>query len=631
MKKEDVIEFIIDHLSLNEGAYIYRKLKPLTKTAVRELRRQSAPKDKTYSVYDILQFEDFIVEQNVHCKRTMFVYVYNAAPSYLNLSTQDACPSALIERRSSYLLLLEYPRYVVIFKKNIGSLKPIREFIDVVSTYSLANALINASTQFKKLATTSMGMSENSITNRSFGGNQLSFALPMSGQNRNIVNEVTFTVGNDSYGISLNTSRLAKLGSKKSLDELTKWVYSILGTIDNYNNTNRTFLNNFAFPISWREEYENLEPSTILFNAFSLYDYITSKGDGCVYLRYKGNYRKLIGQLFNKIWSLSSSVDLKFNENESDKNLKLYNIVYPDTTTKHFDDKLFVTSEKSKIVVSSKGRAAQLYTQVAGNYVRLLTIIRNQNYFQVGFEDCGFIYANGRLYQDANVGESMDIVLSVLQPEEKIADSQYEKFFKNKIVGTETDFGEYSLFHYVETEFFKDCDYIICDDLGDEWADHICIKNNSIFFVHSKWKGGTSLSASNFQDVIGQALKNIGNMQHNGNKIRDKRSKFISTYADDKTTINRARNIPEGKNIDQYVDEFIDKFEKIIKNPNGIREVCLVVSFLSEKEFRDAMEKIRRGEDFAKRKTTIQLFWLLSSFISECKSNDMHCRIICHK
>lgn len=629
MAKGDVIDFIRNHLSLNEGAYIYKKLKPLTKAAVKALRSLSAP-DKAYSVYDILQFEDFVVDnvQNVNCKRTMFVYVYSTVPSYLNLSGNEVCPSALIEKRSSYMLLLEYPHYIVIFKKNIVSLKAIREFVDTVSTNCLANALITVGTQFKKLTTSSMCMSENSIRTKSYEGNQLSFSLPMAGQNRNTVNKVTFTVGDDSYGISLNTSRLTKLGSKKDLNRLTKWVYEILCHIDSYNNANRTFLNNFAFPISWHEEYNNVTLSVILFNIFSLQDYIASKGDGSIYYKHDGDYRQLKSEVVNKIWGLGNAVELSLDTVNSTNDVKLYNITYP-AGIKPFDKDIIVSSDKRKIAVSSKGRLSHLYAYIGGKQVKLLKIINTQKYFQVGFNHCAYIYMNGSLYQDANIGESMDVVVSVLQGENKIAESEYEKFASQQPTGTETDFGEHSLFHYVETEFFKDCDFIICDDLENEWADHICIKNDTVSFVHSKWKMGTGLSASSFQEVVGQALKNMGNMQHNGNRIREKRAHFLKHYPG--TQIERARNLPAGKTKEQYVDEFIDKFENIIKNPNGIREVCLVVDFLSVAEFKSAMDNIRNGVEFAKRKYAIQLFWLLSSFISECRSNDMHCRIICHE
>ena len=50
--------------------------------------------------------------------------------------------------------------------------------------------------------------------------------------------------------------------------------------------------------------------------------------------------------------------------------------------------------------------------------------------------------------------------------------------------------------------------YIFCDDLGDEWADHITfnLTDLSISFIHSK-HGDISTSASNLHDVVGQGIK----------------------------------------------------------------------------------------------------------------------------
>lgn len=68
-----------------------------------------------------------------------------------------------------------------------------------------------------------------------------------------------------------------------------------------------------------------------------------------------------------------------------------------------------------------------------------------------------------------------------------------------------------------------------------------------------------------------------------------------------------------------------------LDNPNSTREVCLAVDFLSASEFKDAMSKVIKKEGFAHKGSTVQLFWLLASFISACRDADLQCRIICRK
>lgn len=103
------------------------------------------------------------------------------------------------------------------------------------------------------------------------------------------------------------------------------------------------------------------------------------------------------------------------------------------------------------------------------------------------------------------------------------------------------------MFNQVE-KLYKDDDtitHIVCDDLGNEYADHIVIGNNKIIYVHSKcYAVLKSLSASALQVVIGQALKNIGN-------IRD-------------GVINKRLNLGEIKNILTQRFQYAEKVTSIL-------------------------------------------------------------------
>lgn len=80
------------------------------------------------------------------------------------------------------------------------------------------------------------------------------------------------------------------------------------------------------------------------------------------------------------------------------------------------------------------------------------------------------------------------------------------------------------MFHVVENEIYQDADYLVCDDLGNEWADHIAIKDDTISFIHSKCKDKAGLSASAFQEIVGQATKNIGNLDPSDKELDNKKN-----------------------------------------------------------------------------------------------------------
>jgi len=86
---------------------------------------------------------------------------------------------------------------------------------------------------------------------------------------------------------------------------------------------------------------------------------------------------------------------------------------------------------------------------------------------------------------------------------------------KGRFARAQTEFEEGSAFRVVVDHIAHDVDVLLCDDLGDEWADFIAVNTESnpptISFYHAK-HGEVSLSASAFHDSVGQAIKNLGRM-----------------------------------------------------------------------------------------------------------------------
>src|SRR5690606_36683775 len=78
-------------------------------------------------------------------------------------------------------------------------------------------------------------------------------------------------------------------------------------------------------------------------------------------------------------------------------------------------------------------------------------------------------------------------------------------------------FPEKSLFRAVEDKYCNGHDIVICDDMHDEWADHIAIEKSSalpsITFIHSEFTKKDTCGSCAFQEVIAHALRNIGRTQ----------------------------------------------------------------------------------------------------------------------
>lgn len=223
-----------------------------------------------------------------------------------------------------------------------------------------------------------------------------------------------------------------------------------------------------------------------------------------------------------------------------------------------------------------------------------------------------------RLYMNVGIEKDFEAILSILYPVREIATVTSEK--GDGYNATSTDFKNDSMFSVVEKSIFRDADFLFCDDMGNEWADHISIKGNTMSYIHSKCNdGNVTLSASKFQEVIGQAVKNIGNMNPNDRAIENKMGNMDGKWKN--TDINKCR-------IGVSTD-YERLYKKLRYNPNKVQEICLAVNYLSKSALANAFNKIMNNQPCQQKNSVVQLAWLLSGFISTCKEADINCRIFC--
>lgn len=305
-----------------------------------------------------------------------------------------------------------------------------------------------------------------------------------------------------------------------------------------------------------------------------------------------------------------------------DKTWALHEAQYRQTTCwVSEDEKLRVAKTSTKISLMAKGGLDKLYVKLnQGTYVKLTRIVTSNAFFSVSFQDCSYIYTGGRLYQNSSIKEDFDSILQILFPITGIENVTSEK--GRGYNNDSTDFAQDSMFHIVETDVCANAQFVVCDDMGNEWADHIAINGDTISFIHSKCKGSSSLSASNFQEVIGQAIKNIGHLNPSNDELERKRESWNGTWQN--TQIPNLRSGNE-------VGAFIDAFKALRVNPNRNKEVCLAIDFLLKGELVNAFEHIKQDVDFRQRNTVIQMVWILNAFISCCKEAGLKSKIYCRE
>jgi hypothetical protein len=290
---------------------------------------------------------------------------------------------------------------------------------------------------------------------------------------------------------------------------------------------------------------------------------------------------------------------------------KVKNPISNDLSLRFNDKSIILKSQKLKNVILINDNGIE---------TSILDYINQSSQFLINFDNLDLIYTNRKLFKDSKLIGNISYFLKIFKPYPDLLNVVSEK---GAFTTTKSIFDYNSIFGFVENEFKTNLDYLICDDLSKEWADHIGITDDKIIFFHSKFKESI-FSASAFQDIVGQAQKNLGNMSPQDFQLSDKLNFWNTKYENDNviTQIDRLRK-------GSSVTEAITQFKQTIKNPYLKREVFLVINFISKSSLELKLNQLKDGEAFRERNEIIQILWFISSLVSSCQEIGVDVYICC--
>jgi hypothetical protein len=132
---------------------------------------------------------------------------------------------------------------------------------------------------------------------------------------------------------------------------------------------------------------------------------------------------------------------------------------------------------------------------------------------------------------------------------------------------------------------------------------------------------GRKLSASAFQEIVGQAVKNLAILTPNWDCDFDKNT-WNGPWKSNKQSVTRRIRVP--LNGGMTAKKAFDQFDRLLKNPSTRREVWIVMAQgLSLSEFEKEREKI------SPQPSVIQMLFLLQSTWAAVSSVGSQFRIFC--
>ncbi|RUY59250.1 hypothetical protein EN962_15615 [Mesorhizobium sp. M7A.F.Ca.CA.001.09.2.1] len=254
--------------------------------------------------------------------------------------------------------------------------------------------------------------------------------------------------------------------------------------------------------------------------------------------------------------------------------------------------------------------------------VSLARFIDRENLFTILFSDLALAYIDGALFRDEALASGGTALLAHLQVNQSLEQSTSEKgtFAPGQIVFTQG-----SVFRSVVDTIATSEDVLLCDDLGDEWADFIGISTTSspkmISFYHAK-HGNPSLSASAFHDSVGQAIKNLGRMRLPSDMLPGKLATWDDRYRNGGVQTEIARMIRGGT-----LQEIAVKLDAARSAPDVLQRVFIVTSSLSRTQVQDVLTAATQGTTPSPH--FVQLYWLLMSYFSACVEMGVRGYVVC--
>jgi len=597
----------IDHVILNENAYFLKKETGdfLSNNHITEIFRTASESRKgNYSLKKVNEVAD---KNGNELRYSICVFKFEKQPSFI-----DEPITGWVEQKLAYLLIIDFNDYVLISKKNISGVDDLLyQDLDSIDYTTLSSLFVDDTTSFEKFAMNNTSVSADSLRGKTVEANDLKKSFPTFGAGRYVLSSLRVNNNDVKTTIVFNTSRITKFGDKKDINDLIDWAWDIAEKLRNHVPAN-SFLSVFAEPIEYEAHKDTLKPISVLFNTIKLHEDIEKNIiTSCELKLEDGRTRPIALQKLLVFFKNVFSVEEDYSTGDS--------VFYIESKIVKGVE---VSLNRKSITLSSR-KASKINLHFAdGDEQSLISYFNHYNDFIINFEEVSFVYTNRKLFRDNKLIGYIDSFIDVFKGKNELTTVTSEK---GDFTAASTTFSNSSIFNFVENSLINNADYSFLDDLGDEWGDFIKLKNNSISLIHAK-HDTSQLSASSFHEVVGQALKNIGNFNPSADRLDgSKQTQWNRNYVSSEG-INTA--IPRLRKGDTVANG-ITAYKRILLNPNIEKEVVLAINFISRANLKDKLERLKAGEVFGERKQVIQILWIISSLISSCVENGIGIHIYC--
>lgn len=604
---------MIEYLEISQSGYFHQRKRRLSNDSVKRLfttlRAQARQPSQNLFRADRVALGD--------ARYSAICFSHERDVSFL------APEAGVVERVYGYVLIVEHGPYIAVFKSGLDLPSAFKTaYLGKIANERIERTIARQDAVFEKLRLRNMSISPLALRSKSLEARDLENAVATSSASRFIPQAYSVRREDGVYSATPTTGRIAVRADRAGVEETVAWAIQISELLQADGGAVAGFIRNFARPIELTALSADVRPTFVGIDTIGLADALFSAEDGVRLIRNGENGVEELPQ--PQAEAVLAALEPAF---PVVRRRRVHEVRAEDRVTP------IATLRIGATRISLRGLDLPLITGVSverrsqplgedANAVSLARYLDRENLFTILFSDLALAYIDGALFRDEALAGGGAALLAHLRVDPSLAHTTSEK---GTFAAGQIAFTQESVFRSVVDTIAESDDVLLCDDLGDEWADFIGVSTQSsptmISFYHAK-HGNQSLSASAFHESVGQAIKNLGRMSLPADILPNKLAVWNDRYRNSGVQTDIARMIRGGT-----PQEISDKLDAVRAAPDALQRVFIVTSSLSRAQVESVLAAIAQGT--APSPHFVQLYWLLMSYFSACIEMGVRGYVVC--
>lgn len=604
----------IDDLLTGSAAYFFQRGARITKIAIRDLFSQV--RDSVVQPGNIL----FRHERVAHAGATYsaICFSYKRTPAFVRSNT------GVFDTVHGFLMIVEKDGFVAVIKAGLDLSNAFKgRYLKPVGRVRVERAVATAEAKFEQIALRNMSASKQSLRAKVLEAADLENAMPLASASRFVTKRFRVRRDDGHFAATPSTGRIAKRSDRSGYEVLIEWASDVIDQLGQDAGEVATFIRSFARSVELEHLAADIGPTHLAIDVPELIDrllgdeptirLVVAADEGDIAVLDKTACEEVLRQIEESYPLRSDGAKVHVRDPGDQDDIGLLKV------GKHrIALSKFAYANIGSIVVER----LDVELGADAEAMSLRRYIDKQDLFLVLFSDPSLAYVNGELFRDEAILGGGDEFLRHIIGDAALIPADSEKGTPKAV---DTQFTPNSVFRILVDSLTPDDNILVCDDLGDEWADFIGLctdpRRPSISFYHAK-HGALSLGASPFHVSVSQAEKNLGRLSLPSAAMAQKYAAWNTTYNGPNVATAIPR-IARGGAI-AAVEADVDTVRVA---PELRKRMIIVTSSLSREAVAQTFAEIAAGDSPTAH--FVQLYWLLTSYFSACAEVGAVGYVIC--